>query len=164
MANITNALLNLDPEHISCIGGKTVITCKGCAGNAPRYVPISTKTSTPPFTSTHTIPITNTNQLPRGEICTSCKGRGFNIFICAHCNPTAAATAARETVNTTVATVATQSSSALSFPDSLSHSSSTSYPSPADPNAARSYGRYGDGRDSTSCGRIDSNANKPRNP
>lgn len=39
MASSTQSLLNLDPEHISCIGGRTVVTCKGCAGNAPRYTP-----------------------------------------------------------------------------------------------------------------------------
>lgn len=38
MASSTQSLLNLDPEHISCIGGRTVVTCKGCAGNAPRYI------------------------------------------------------------------------------------------------------------------------------
>ncbi|CAG8014116.1 unnamed protein product [Penicillium nalgiovense] len=36
MASFIQPLLNLDPEHISCIGGRTVVTCKGCAGNAPR--------------------------------------------------------------------------------------------------------------------------------
>jgi hypothetical protein len=39
MASSIQPLLNLDPEHISCIGGRTVVTCKGCAGNAPRYIP-----------------------------------------------------------------------------------------------------------------------------
>lgn len=34
----TQSLLNLDPSHISCIGGRTVLTCRNCAGNAPRYV------------------------------------------------------------------------------------------------------------------------------
>ncbi|GFF32613.1 hypothetical protein IFM46972_03607 [Aspergillus udagawae] len=27
---------NLDPEHTACIGGRTVLTCRDCAGNAPR--------------------------------------------------------------------------------------------------------------------------------
>lgn len=36
MASSTQSMMNLDPEHISCIGGRTVVTCKGCAGNAPR--------------------------------------------------------------------------------------------------------------------------------
>ncbi|KAJ5780760.1 hypothetical protein N7457_005920 [Penicillium paradoxum] len=132
MATTTNLLFNLDPEHISCIGGRTVITCKSCAGNAPR-----------------------------GAICASCKGRGFNIFICAHCNPAAAVAAAREAANLTVVAVPTAGSSTLSSPGSLSRSSSTSYPSHTDPNAARS---YGSDRDSNSCGRIDTNINRSRNP
>ncbi|KAF4771849.1 hypothetical protein N7455_008252 [Penicillium solitum] len=135
MASSTQSLLNLDPEHISCIGGRTVVTCKGCAGNAPR-----------------------------GAICLSCNGRGFNIFVCAHCNPAAAAAAARATANPTAASAETPGSSAPSSPGSLSRSSSGSHPSHIDPNVARSYAKYGDGRDSTSCGRIDSNMNKPRNP
>ncbi|KAL3476846.1 hypothetical protein BJX99DRAFT_257970 [Aspergillus californicus] len=28
--------LDLDPSHTSCIGGRTVLTCRNCAGNAPR--------------------------------------------------------------------------------------------------------------------------------
>ncbi|KAL5002870.1 hypothetical protein BDV10DRAFT_181090 [Aspergillus recurvatus] len=52
--------LDLDPTHTSCIGGRTVLTCRSCAGNAPRT-----------------------------SICSSCSGRGFNIFVCAHCNPAA---------------------------------------------------------------------------
>ncbi|KAJ5592706.1 hypothetical protein N7537_009610 [Penicillium hordei] len=135
MASPTQSLLNLDPEHISCIGGRTVVTCKGCAGNAPR-----------------------------GAICLSCNGRGFNIFVCAHCNPAVAAAAARATANSTAASAETSGSSAPSSPGSLSRSSSTSHPSHIDPNVARTYARYGDGRDNTSCGRIDSNMNKPRNP
>ncbi|KAJ5115136.1 hypothetical protein NUU61_000895 [Penicillium alfredii] len=38
MANSTLAILHLDPDHISCIGGRTVLTCRSCAGNAPRYI------------------------------------------------------------------------------------------------------------------------------
>ncbi|KAJ5816619.1 hypothetical protein N7447_008852 [Penicillium robsamsonii] len=132
MASSTQYLLNLDPEHISCIGGRTVVTCKGCAGNAPR-----------------------------GAICLSCNGRGFNIFVCAHCNPAAAAAAARATANPTAASAETPGSSALSSPGLLSRTPSTSY---SDPSVARSYAKYGDDRDSTSCGRIDGNMNKPRNP
>ncbi|KAJ5970854.1 uncharacterized protein N7479_000772 [Penicillium vulpinum] len=132
MASFTQSLFNLDPEHISCIGGRTVVTCKGCAGNAPR-----------------------------GAICLSCNGRGFNMFICAHCNPAAAADVARATANPTAASAETPGSSAPSSPGSLSRSSSTSHP---DPTIARLYAKYGDGRDSTSCGRSNSNANKPRNP
>ncbi|OQE37185.1 hypothetical protein PENCOP_c010G00369 [Penicillium coprophilum] len=130
MASPIQSLLNLDPEHISCIGGRTVVTCKGCAGNAPR-----------------------------GAICLSCNGRGFNIFVCAHCNPAAAAAAARATANPTAASAETPGSSAPSSPGSLSRTPSTSHP---DPTVTR-YAKYGDGRDS-SCGRIDSNMNKPRNP
>ncbi|KAL4753073.1 hypothetical protein BDW72DRAFT_44325 [Aspergillus terricola var. indicus] len=59
MVNQTSSL-DLDPTHTSCIGGRTVLTCRSCAGNAPRTT-----------------------------ICNSCSGRGFNIFVCAHCNPTA---------------------------------------------------------------------------
>ncbi|KGO37164.1 hypothetical protein PEX1_076330 [Penicillium expansum] len=135
MASSTQSLFSLDPEHISCVGGRTVVTCKGCAGNAPR-----------------------------GAICLNCNGRGFNIFICAHCNPAAAAAAARAMVNPTAASAETPGSSTPSSPSSLSRSSSNSHSSHADPSIARSYGKYGDGRDSTSCGRIDSNMNKPRNP
>ncbi|CAG8910062.1 unnamed protein product [Penicillium egyptiacum] len=135
MASSTQSLFNLDPAHIACIGGRTVVTCKGCAGNAPR-----------------------------GTICLGCNGRGFNIFVCAHCNPAAAAAAARATANPTAASAETPGSSAPSSPGSLSRSSSTSHPSHADPSVARSYAKYGDGRDSTSCGRIDSNIHKSRNP
>ncbi|KAL4870307.1 hypothetical protein BDV12DRAFT_195454 [Aspergillus spectabilis] len=42
--------LDLDPAHTSCIGGRTVLTCRSCAGNAPRpvlpsYSPTHTNTS-----------------------------------------------------------------------------------------------------------------------
>lgn len=40
MAASTHSIFTLDPDHISCIGGRTVVTCQNCAGNAPRYVPI----------------------------------------------------------------------------------------------------------------------------
>ncbi|OGE49577.1 hypothetical protein PENARI_c020G07289 [Penicillium arizonense] len=136
MASSTNSLLNLDPQHISCIGGRTVLTCKSCAGNAPR-----------------------------GSICTSCNGRGFNIFICVQCNPTVAAAAAtaRATANLTSASAGTGTpgSSAPSSPGSLSRSSSTSYPSHPDPRVGRSWGRRG-----TSCGSVETNTNTntPRNP
>ena len=152
MASSTNALLNLDPEHISCIGGRTVVTCKSCAGNAPRYI-YTTPTQT-----------YKSNTSPRGSICSSCNGRGFNIFVCAHCNPAAAAAAARAIANPTSATATTPGSTAPSSPGSLSRSSSTSFPSHPDPRAARSYGGYSDGSDGTSCGRIDTNANRSRNP
>jgi hypothetical protein len=38
MATSNLSLFNLDPDHISCIGGRTVSTCRNCAGNAPRYI------------------------------------------------------------------------------------------------------------------------------
>ncbi|KAJ5306075.1 hypothetical protein N7508_005090 [Penicillium antarcticum] len=114
MATSTNSFLNLDPQHISCIGGRTVLTCKSCAGNAP-----------------------------------SCNGRGFNIFICAQCNPAASTGPA------------TPVSSAPSSPGSLSRSLSTSYPSHSDPRGGRTWGRGG-----TSCGHVETNTNSnmPRNP
>ncbi|KAJ5154351.1 uncharacterized protein N7500_009790 [Penicillium coprophilum] len=149
MASSIQPLLDLDPEHRSCIGGRTVVTCKGCAGNAPRYTPLKHPS--------HLYP--NTNAIPRGAICPSCNGRGFNIFVCAHCNSAAAAAAARATANPTAASAETPGSSVPSSPGSLSRTPSTSHP---DPTVAR-YAKYGDGRDS-SCGRIDSNMNKPRNP
>ena len=37
-SNLNLSPFHLDPDHISCIGGRTVQTCRGCAGNAPRYV------------------------------------------------------------------------------------------------------------------------------
>lgn len=39
MTTSTPSTFSLDPDHISCIGGRTVVTCQNCAGNAPRYVP-----------------------------------------------------------------------------------------------------------------------------
>ncbi|KAJ0427027.1 hypothetical protein BJY00DRAFT_6986 [Aspergillus carlsbadensis] len=61
MVDRTASSLDLDPSHTSCIGGRTVLTCRSCAGNAPR-----------------------------NSVCTSCNGRGFNMFVCIHCNPAAA--------------------------------------------------------------------------
>ncbi|EKV04188.1 hypothetical protein PDIG_90520 [Penicillium digitatum PHI26] len=110
------------------------------------------------------VPYPNTNVIPRGAICLGCNGCGFNIFVCAHCNPAAAAAAARATANLTAASAETPGSSAPSSPGSLSRSSSTSHPSHSDPRVARLYAKFGDGRDSTSCGQIDSSMNKPRNP
>ncbi|KAL2856291.1 hypothetical protein BJX68DRAFT_206343 [Aspergillus pseudodeflectus] len=52
---------DLDPSHTSCIGGRMVLTCPSCAGNAPRT-----------------------------SACTNCSGRGFNMFVCTHCSPAAA--------------------------------------------------------------------------
>ncbi|KAJ5864898.1 uncharacterized protein N7529_006814 [Penicillium soppii] len=154
MSSSTNALFTLDPEHVSCIGGRTVVTCKSCAGNAPRYIHTS---DFDPSTNA------KANALTRGSICATCNGRGFNIFVCAHCNPAAAAAAARALANPTSATATTPGSSTPSSPGSLGRSSSTSYPSHPDPQAARSYGRYSDGSDG-SCGQIDTNVNRSRNP
>ncbi|KAL4964887.1 uncharacterized protein BDV14DRAFT_63821 [Aspergillus stella-maris] len=77
--------LELDPSHTSCIGGRTVLTCRNCAGNAPR----TTK-------------------------CGTCDGKGFNIFVCSHCNPAAAVNRHHSAAT-----------SASSTPASLSRSSST---------------------------------------
>ena len=40
--------VELDPQHISCVGGRTIITCPDCAGNAPRYIHTSKFPSTLP--------------------------------------------------------------------------------------------------------------------
>ncbi|KAJ5925640.1 hypothetical protein N7454_008279 [Penicillium verhagenii] len=124
------SLFSLDPGHISCIGGRTALTCRNCAGNAPR-----------------------------GSICTSCDGRGFNIFVCAHCNPAAAAASIRIGDTAASATAnSTPGSSAPSSPGSLSRSPSTSYPSHSDPRTSRSWKPLGDdSRDRTGRGRIETN-------
>ncbi|KAJ5692960.1 hypothetical protein N7462_002383 [Penicillium macrosclerotiorum] len=134
MATSNLSILDLDPNHISCIGGRTVVTCRHCAGNAPR-----------------------------GAICTSCDGRGFNIFICMHCNPAAAAAAVRSSsiAAASATTNTTPGSSAPSSPGSLSRSPSTSYPSHPDPRASRSLRRPDGSRDGTNCGRVETNT--PRN-
>ncbi|KAL5333366.1 hypothetical protein BJX70DRAFT_392244 [Aspergillus crustosus] len=80
--------LDLDPTHNSCIGGRTVLTCRSCAGNAPRTT-----------------------------ICNSCSGRGFNIFACAHCNPAAAVnrrTSAVTSESSTPASLSRSSSTSVS--------------------------------------------------
>lgn len=136
--------LNLDPEHTSCIGGRTVLTCQDCAGNAPRYIlHVYQKSIAPNLISR------------RGAVCASCNGRGFGIFICAHCNPAAAALHARNTAPSA-------ESSSLSSPASLSRSSSTSMPSRNDPAAARPWRRFGDGDGGPGGGRIGTSANTPR--
>ncbi|KAL4943428.1 hypothetical protein BDV06DRAFT_221266 [Aspergillus oleicola] len=61
MVNLPSSL-ELDPNHKSCIGGRTVLTCRSCAGNAPRT-----------------------------SKCGTCDGKGFNIFVCSRCNPAAVA-------------------------------------------------------------------------
>ncbi|KAH8433061.1 uncharacterized protein LDX57_010700 [Aspergillus melleus] len=115
MAHQAVSTLRLDPEHTSCIGGRTVLTCRHCAGNAPR-----------------------------GSICTSCSGRGFNIFICAHCNPAAAS-------------AQTPDSSTPNSPVSLSRSSSTSLTARQDMRN-QPWRRFGDGNDGPGGGRIGTNA------
>ena len=150
MANNQASIYNLDPGHISCIGGRTVLTCRHCAGNAPRYMEFH-------FLDLRLPPLSH--NLHRGAICTSCDGRGFTIFICAHCNPVAATAAVR--YNTTTSSTATANttpgSSAPSSPGSLSRSHSTSYSSQFDPRNPL----LRNGRDDTSCGRIETNT--PRN-
>ncbi|KAJ5888540.1 hypothetical protein N7495_008581 [Penicillium taxi] len=102
----------------------------------------------------------------RSAVCSSCDGRGFNIFICTHCNPAVVAAAARSSASTTASSASdtannTPGSSAPSSPGSLSRSPSVSYASSshADPSsrASRSWKRYGDGRDGTSCGQVEMN-------
>ncbi|KAI2707711.1 hypothetical protein CBS147332_6769 [Penicillium roqueforti] len=136
MATSTHFMYNLDPDHRSCVGGRKVVTCKGCAGNAPRET-----------------------------ICRSCNGCGLNVSPCPHCHPAAAAAvaAARATAAASAETPGSSGSPAPSSPGSLSRSSSTSNPY-VDPRVARAYAKYGDGRGNTSCGRMDSEMNKPRNP
>ncbi|PLB35789.1 uncharacterized protein BDW47DRAFT_109833 [Aspergillus candidus] len=126
------ATIQLDPGHTSCIGGRTVLTCRHCAGNAPR-----------------------------GAICNSCSGRGFNIFICAHCNPAGAAAAAVRTVGGAFQTSTPESSTPTS-PASLSRSSSTSVSSQNDLRQTQPWRRFGDGDDGPGGGRIGANANTPR--
>ncbi|KAL5363421.1 hypothetical protein BJX96DRAFT_118639 [Aspergillus floccosus] len=119
--------IDLDPSHTSCIGGRTILTCRSCAGNAPR-----------------------------GAICPSCSGRGFNIFICAHCNPAAAAAAARSVI---ALQSSTPESSAPASPESLSRSSSTSVSSRNDPrqtHLSQPWKRFGDG-DGSSGGSVGTN-------
>ncbi|KAJ5723222.1 hypothetical protein N7488_001257 [Penicillium malachiteum] len=137
MSSAHNSLLSLDPTHTSCVAGKTALTCRSCAGNAPR-----------------------------GSICTTCAGLGYTLFLCGHCNPAGGAAPVRangwgtssirtnpigvpRTANTT------PGSSAPSSPGSLSRSPSTSFP---DPRTSRSWNGT---RDGTSCGRVE--ANTPRN-
>ncbi|KAF9893928.1 hypothetical protein FE257_008899 [Aspergillus nanangensis] len=130
MAHQPVSSLHLDPHHTSCIGGRTVLTCRNCAGNAPR-----------------------------GAVCTSCSGRGFNIFICVHCNPAAAAAAAR---SATAFQTSTPESSAPTSPASLSRSSSTSVSSQNDARPSKPWKRLGEGDDGSGSGRVGANANRPR--
>ncbi|KAK2747970.1 hypothetical protein FQN57_001561 [Myotisia sp. PD_48] len=52
-------ILNLDPHHESCMDGRTIVTCRTCAGHASRGY----------------------------EYCLACNGYGFSIYQCVHCNP-----------------------------------------------------------------------------
>ncbi|KAJ5124493.1 uncharacterized protein N7515_008318 [Penicillium bovifimosum] len=81
MASSSFTFVDPDPTHISCLGGRTVLTCKGCAGNAPR-----------------------------GSICTTCKGHGFTIYPCGRCHPAAAADAAAVRASAAAAATAARSS------------------------------------------------------
>ncbi|PYH95316.1 hypothetical protein BO71DRAFT_205301 [Aspergillus ellipticus CBS 707.79] len=121
----------MDPEHTSCIGGRTVLTCRNCAGNAPR-----------------------------GAICSCCGGRGFNIFVCTHCNPESATASVRSTPSSLL--VNTPDSSAPASPASLSRSSST-VSSYHDPKQIATWKRLGDGDESPSGGKIGTKANTSRN-
>ncbi|KAL4903917.1 hypothetical protein BDW74DRAFT_179500 [Aspergillus multicolor] len=86
--------LDLDPAHKSCIGGRTVLTCRSCAGNAPRTT-----------------------------VCSTCSGAGFNIFVCAHCNPAAAVnshiSAATSSSSTPASLSRSSSTSVSSYNDRL---------------------------------------------
>ena len=107
----------------------------------------------------------NPNTIPRETICRSCNGCGLNVSPCPLCHPAAAAAvaAARATAAASAETPGSSGSPAPSSPGSLSRSSSTSN-SYVDPRVARAYAKYGDGRGNTSCGRMDSEMNKPQNP
>lgn len=48
--------VELDPQHISCVGGRTIITRPYCAGNAPRYIHTSKPPSTLPLPPNHYLP------------------------------------------------------------------------------------------------------------
>ncbi|KAJ5735242.1 uncharacterized protein N7483_000367 [Penicillium malachiteum] len=142
MSPANNSLLSLDPTHTSCVAGKTALTCRSCAGNAPR-----------------------------GSVCTSCAGLGYTLFLCGHCHPAGGGTPIRTTTWSTGSirtnTIAVSSrtanttpgSSAPSSPGSLSRSPSTSFP---DPRVSQAWKRVGGGsRDGTGCGRVETNT--PRN-
>ncbi|OJJ48754.1 hypothetical protein ASPZODRAFT_14878 [Penicilliopsis zonata CBS 506.65] len=115
-------MLQLDPEHTSCIGGRTVMTCR------------------------------------IDSICGTCAGRGFNIYICSHCHPAAAAAAvAARTAASSV--LSTPASSMPSSPASLSRSSSTSISPYHNSRPAGPFRRIENG-DGPGGGRIET---RPRN-
>ncbi|OJJ04220.1 hypothetical protein ASPVEDRAFT_43679 [Aspergillus versicolor CBS 583.65] len=87
--------IELDPTHRSCIGGKTVLTCRSCAGNAPRN---------------------------SASICSSCRGHGFTMFVCSHCHPDAATNHRNASAASTVSTpesLSRSSSTSVSYNDRL---------------------------------------------
>lgn len=109
-------------------------------------------------------PAWNTHQISRGAICTSCGGRGFSIFTCGHCNPSAVVAASNPSSasGTSSATASTTpGSSAPSSPGSLSRSPSTSYPSHSDPRTGRAWRPPGDAGNGSNCGRVGTQT--PRN-
>lgn len=142
MVNQAVSSLDLDPTHTSCVGGKTVLTCRSCAGNAPRYVMLLL------VLSMGLVLITS-----RNSVCSSCSGRGFNIYICTHCNPAAA-------INRRTSTTTPNGST----PASLSRGSSTSVSSYNDRLAPNSLRRFGDRDGGSGGGRLETNTNRPRGP
>ncbi|PYI20697.1 hypothetical protein BO99DRAFT_104718 [Aspergillus violaceofuscus CBS 115571] len=133
MSHSAGSIHPLDPDHNSCLGGQTVKTCRSCAGNAPR-----------------------------GSICNSCSGHGFVLYVCTHCNPAAAVSAARMATGATAVSMSTPGSSTPASPASLSRSSSTSVSSQNDARQIRSWRRFGDGDEGPGGGRIETKANTPR--
>ncbi|RAL02065.1 uncharacterized protein BO80DRAFT_38170 [Aspergillus ibericus CBS 121593] len=129
MSAQAGSMYQRDPGHTSCIGGRTVMTCRSCAGNAPRS----------------------------NAVCSSCNGRGFNVFICPHCNPTAAAAAIKSTTSSSQGT--TPDSSVPASPASLSRSSSTLS---SDTRHITAWRRSGDGDESSSGGHLGARSNTPR--
>lgn len=176
MSRASVAPLSLDPKHVSCIRGRTVVTCSMCAGNAPRYVqiffllPISVQDShkhnvldgssflsamhllsyklqnlSIPIYQTLKLnipcifllssrffpkePITQLNNPPtRDSVCSRCDGHGFNVFICATCNPTAvtAASSAKGAAVTNTSSSATSAASSAAVSTSSSRGASVS--------------------------------------
>jgi hypothetical protein len=144
MAHHAVSSVHLDPEHTSCIGGRTVLTCRSCAGNAPRFAPSQAYTFDMRLSCL------------RGAICSSCSGRGFNVFICVHCNPVAAAVAVRSAASLHHST---PGSSENTSPASLSRSSSTSMSSQNGTRQNRTWRRFDDGDDHSGGGSV---GNTPR--
>ncbi|PYH58450.1 uncharacterized protein BO96DRAFT_242091 [Aspergillus niger CBS 101883] len=128
MSHQSGLMYQRDPGHTSCIGGRTVVTCRSCAGNAPR-----------------------------NSVCSSCNGRGFNVFICPHCHPAAAAAAFKGCVGSSQGT--TPNSSVPASPSSLSRSSSTLS---SDTRHMGNERRSGDSDESSSGGHIGAGTNPPR--